>query len=30
MSNHLFHLIRSHSPGAEKRCIETADGAVIT
>src|SRR5829696_5644162 len=30
MSNHLFDLIRSHSPGADKRCIETADGAVIT
>jgi malonyl-CoA/methylmalonyl-CoA synthetase len=30
MSNHLFDLIRSHSPGADERCIETADGAVIT
>ena len=30
MSNHLFDLIRSHSPGAEKRCIETADGTIIT
>jgi malonyl-CoA/methylmalonyl-CoA synthetase len=30
MSNHLFDLIRSHSPGTDKRCIETADGAVIT
>jgi malonyl-CoA/methylmalonyl-CoA synthetase len=30
MSNHLFDLIRSRSPGADTRCIETADGAVIT
>jgi malonyl-CoA/methylmalonyl-CoA synthetase len=30
MSNHLFDLIRSHSPGASTRCIETADRAVIT
>ena len=30
MANHLFDLIRSRSPGAGIRCIETLDGAVIT